>query len=100
MIPDSERIASDPFPTLRLTTMKTIHIHYFAILREERGCNQDTIDSAAGSLSELYSDLQSRFNLSMPQSRMRVALNSEFVDWDSPVASGDEVAFIPPVAGG
>lgn len=31
---------------------------------------------------------------------LRVAVNQAYASWDSPVASGDAVAFIPPVAGG
>jgi MoaE-MoaD fusion protein len=31
---------------------------------------------------------------------LRVAVNQGYAGWDSPVASGDVVAFIPPVAGG
>jgi molybdopterin converting factor small subunit len=31
---------------------------------------------------------------------LRVAVNDEFRDWTVPLASGDRVVFIPPVAGG
>ena len=31
---------------------------------------------------------------------LRVAVNAEFGDWSQPIASGDSVVFIPPVAGG
>jgi molybdopterin converting factor small subunit len=30
----------------------------------------------------------------------RVAVNAEFADWDTPLAGGDEVAFLPPMSGG
>jgi MoaE-MoaD fusion protein len=33
-------------------------------------------------------------------SGLRVAVNQSYADWDTPVAAGDTVAFIPPVAGG
>jgi molybdopterin synthase catalytic subunit len=33
-------------------------------------------------------------------SGLRVAVNQAYASWDSPVAAGDVVAFIPPVAGG
>jgi molybdopterin converting factor small subunit len=32
--------------------------------------------------------------------RLKVAVNDEFRDWDTPLAAGDRVVFIPPVAGG
>jgi molybdopterin converting factor small subunit len=31
---------------------------------------------------------------------LKVAINGEFTDWSTPLADGDEVVFIPPVAGG
>ena len=33
------------------------------------------------------------------KARLRVAINEAFAEWDTPVHDGDEVAFIPPVAG-
>ena len=30
----------------------------------------------------------------------RVAINTEFADWDIPLRDGDEVAFLPPMSGG
>ena len=35
-----------------------------------------------------------------PQGRVRPARNSAYCDWQTPVEPGDEVAFMPPVAGG
>jgi molybdopterin synthase sulfur carrier subunit len=31
---------------------------------------------------------------------LKVAVNEEFAAWDQPLAGGDRVVFIPPVAGG
>jgi molybdopterin converting factor small subunit len=31
---------------------------------------------------------------------LRVAVNESFSDWSRPLAEGDRVVFIPPVAGG
>jgi len=31
---------------------------------------------------------------------LKVAVNEEFAAWDRPLADGDRVVFIPPVAGG
>ena len=31
---------------------------------------------------------------------LRVAVNSEFGEWEQPLSEGDSVVFIPPVAGG
>ncbi len=32
--------------------------------------------------------------------KLRVAVNHEFVDWDSPVSVDAELAFLPPITGG
>ena len=34
------------------------------------------------------------------RSSVRLAVNSTYADWDEPVRANDEVAMIPPVAGG
>lgn len=36
----------------------------------------------------------------LPRESVRVAVNLAYASWDRPLAEGDEVAFIPPVAGG
>ena len=50
--------------------------------------------------AELFDELAARHGLSLARSDMRVAINEEFGDWQQPLASGDRVVFIPPVAGG
>ena len=39
-------------------------------------------------------------DLRSPQGRVRAARNLAYCDWQTPVEPGDEVAFMPPVAGG
>jgi molybdopterin converting factor small subunit len=36
----------------------------------------------------------------LPASQLKVAVNAAFSDWNQALADGDEVVFIPPVAGG
>lgn len=36
----------------------------------------------------------------LPTASMRVALDHEYVAWDSPLGTGTEIAIIPPVSGG
>jgi molybdopterin converting factor small subunit len=31
---------------------------------------------------------------------LRVAINQQFASWDTPLTSGDELAFLPPISGG
>lgn len=79
---------------------KNITIHYFAILREERGVSNETLNTSIDSLKDLYLDLHKRHQLSIDIDFLKVSKNENFVDWNEPIQEGDEIAFIPPVAGG
>lgn len=79
---------------------KEVNILYFAALREQRGLSQEKVTTAAVTLEELYKELKSKFAFQLDTKVLRVAINDEFVGWDSDVRSGDNIAFIPPVAGG
>ncbi|MCC6795792.1 MAG: MoaD/ThiS family protein [Candidatus Hydrogenedentes bacterium] len=80
--------------------MKRLHVLYFAILREQRGLNEEHVQSAAATPAALYAELVSRHRFSLPQDRVRVVVNESFADWDSAISDGDSIVFIPPVAGG
>lgn len=78
----------------------TIHVQYFAILREQRGLSRETLSTTAATAVELYTELQAKHGFSLPADRLRVALNDEFTAWNAPLRDGAAVVFIPPVAGG
>jgi len=80
--------------------LKTIHLQYFAILREERGLNLETIKTKSRTALELYRELSRKFNFKLSSELLRVAINGEFKDWKTPLKANDTVVFIPPVAGG
>ena len=50
--------------------------------------------------AELYAELQQRHPFQLAPAQLKVAVNSEFGDWQTPLKHGDTVVFIPPVAGG
>jgi molybdopterin converting factor subunit 1 len=79
---------------------KTIHVEYFAILREQRGLKQEELTTEAATAAEFYDELRARHGFTLEAGRLRVAVNDEFVPWGSPLDAGDTVVFIPPVAGG
>jgi molybdopterin converting factor subunit 1 len=84
-----------PAPTHKL------HVRFFAILREQAGCSAHEADSAATDAQQLYAELQQRFpGLVFPANLLRVSVNERYVTLDTPLAAGDRVVFIPPVAGG
>lgn len=80
--------------------MKSVQIQYFAVLREQAGRNRETLATAASTAADLYEELRERHGLRLPRSMLRVAVNEEFADWSRVLADGDQVVFIPPVAGG
>lgn len=80
--------------------MKTVHLRYFAILREQRGLATETVTTTAGDAAALYAELRAAHGFTLPSDRLRAAVNGAFAPWDTPLADGDEIVFIPPVAGG
>jgi molybdenum cofactor guanylyltransferase len=80
--------------------LKTLRIQYFALFREQAGRNEETLESTADTPAKLYSELQSRHPFRLLKEQLRVAINTEFCDWQAPLKNGDTIVFIPPVAGG
>lgn len=80
--------------------MITLHIQYFAILREQRGLTQETLTTSAATPTALYEELRARHGFTLPADRVRAAVNDEFVPPTHALCDGDRLVFIPPVAGG
>ena len=80
--------------------MIKISIQYFAILREQRGVTREQLTTAASTPESLYQELRAKYNFTLPRYRVRAAVNGEFVTWDTRLQEGDDIVFIPPVAGG
>ena len=79
---------------------KHITVQYFAVLREQAGRRDEALVTSARTAAELYTELARRYPFSLPPEVLRVAINTEFREWTAPLADGDAVVFIPPVAGG
>jgi molybdopterin converting factor small subunit len=77
-----------------------IEVQYYAVLREQAGRSEETLQTSSATPLDLYRELQARHGFSLPQSLLRVAVNDEFCGWSRALAPGDRVVFIPPVAGG
>jgi molybdopterin-guanine dinucleotide biosynthesis protein A len=80
--------------------MKRIKVQYYALLREQAGRSDETLETEARTPRELYEELQRRHPFSLAPEMLRVAINAEFGEWTQSLADGDAVVFIPPVAGG
>jgi len=78
----------------------SVKLRYFALLRDQRGESSETIDTECETAGELYERLSTEYSFTLPVRHVRVSANAEFVDWDYVLKNGDELVFIPPVAGG
>ena len=78
----------------------SLTLRYFAILREQRGLAEETIVTGSATPLDLYEELSSRYNFTLPASRIRVAVNGDFCDMGVDLRNGDTIVFVPPVAGG
>lgn len=81
-------------------SQRPIRVQYYAILREERGCRDETVDTDAATTRDLYEQLKQEHAFSLDIAQLKVVVNEEFSDWDTQLNADDEVVFIPPVAGG
>jgi molybdopterin-guanine dinucleotide biosynthesis protein A len=79
---------------------RRLTVRYFAMLREQAGRSSEQLDTRAANPGELYEELRQRRGLTLTPATLRVAINDEFGEWDAPLADGDTVVFLPPVAGG
>ena len=80
--------------------MKVVRVHYFAMLREQAQCAEETVETDAATPAALYEELRRRHGLALPATQLKVAIDDDFVAWEVPLADGARVAFIPPFAGG
>ncbi|MDQ0298165.1 molybdopterin synthase sulfur carrier subunit [Salibacterium salarium] len=76
-----------------------IKVLFFARLQEELGKDNMELDTAGWTIDELKNWLEAEYNLDGVTQTM-TAVNEEFTDGSHILASGDTVAFIPPVSGG
>ncbi len=79
---------------------KTVRVRYFAVLREQRGLDEEQVATEAATAGDLYEELRKRHRFAFPADRLRVAINGNFESWAAAIRDGDALAFMPPVAGG
>lgn len=82
--------------------MPTIMLRHFAIIRETVGAESETRTMPDGTTA---ADIAAALSAEYPRiagllRTSPVMVNAAYADMDKPLADGDEVAFIPPVAGG
>ena len=77
-----------------------VNVSYFAWLRERAGCEGESISTGAATPAQLWTELDARHDFATERRYLRVAVNDAFSTWDTELADGDRVVFIPPVSGG
>lgn len=80
----------------------TVRVLLFAVLAERAGAREVVLHLPAGSTArEAWRNLPAPLRENEPlRQAVRVAVNRSYADWETVLQEGDEVAFIPPVAGG
>jgi molybdopterin converting factor subunit 1 len=79
-----------------------VRLLFFAVLRDITGKSEAEIDVAAGTrASDVWQQLRTEHDaLAAYERAPMTAVNEEYVAGDAELHDGDELAFIPPVAGG
>jgi molybdopterin converting factor small subunit len=77
-----------------------VTVHYYAMLREQARRDSEQRETNADSAARLYAELARLHGFTMPVANLRVAVNGAIVGMDAMLRDGDDVTFIPPVAGG
>jgi len=82
------------------TKVRRVKVCYFAVLRELRGISEESLDTSAETVEQLYDELAVTHNFTLNKEIIKVAINDSFVPWNTTLNPDDTVVFIPPVAGG
>lgn len=79
-----------------------VHVLYFAVFRERLGTPEENLELPDGAnVGAAVAALAGKHAaIAQLRGRFRVAVNQEFVEDGHPLRDGDELALIPPVAGG
>jgi molybdopterin synthase catalytic subunit len=79
-----------------------VRVLFFGLLKDLVGASSEDIDLPAGSdLRAVFEHYQTRQpRLGELARSIVIARNQEFAELTTPVAEGDEIAFLPPVSGG
>ena len=79
-----------------------VRVLFFGKLKDIVGRSEDSADVREGAqLEDLFAQYGQQFpDLAKFRSSVVASVNQTFAEWRSPLANGDEVAFLPPVSGG
>jgi len=98
--PEEYTVAQLELETHVAATPMQLKIQYFALMREQAGRSEETLETSAATPADLFAELTARYGFTLSREQLKVAVNTEFSDWSRKLTPGDAVVFIPPVAGG
>jgi MoaD family protein len=87
-------------PSAPKPTVRKVRLRYFAVLREYAGVNCENRESSAVTVEDLYDEIKEEKGFELKKDFIRFACNGDFVGSEYSLSDGDEIVFIPPVAGG
>ena len=90
------------FPVPQVSSTFRVKVLFFGRVHELTGFREETEELHEGTtLDDLFERYTKRFpSLAGFRSSLVASRNQEFAAWDTKVADGDEIAFLPPVSGG
>jgi molybdopterin converting factor subunit 1 len=79
-----------------------VKVLFFGRLKDIVGRAEESVDLAEGApIEELFAHCGARHpELERFRPSLVASCNQEFAAWNTPLHSGDEIAFLPPVSGG
>jgi len=90
------------FRMTQISATVRVKVLFFGRLRELIGKAEETGEMPQGwTLAQVFERcVKSHPKLADLRNSMVVSRNQEFAAWDTLIAEGDEIAFLPPVSGG
>lgn len=79
---------------------RTLHIEYFARLREKSGVEAEEVRTEAATPAELIAELVARYGFHVDREATRVAVNDAIASWETRLQDGDRIVFLTPFGGG
>lgn len=80
--------------------MINLEILFFGKLKETWNTKKLTIQTSSNNIEDLYTELLTKASEVPHKASIKVAINDEFVNWDSQFKDNDSIAFLPPASGG
>src|SRR3984893_10111510 len=75
-------------------TKMQLKIQYYALMREQAGSSEETLETSSVTPTDLYGELTARYGFTLVREQLKVAVNSEFSDWSRRLAGGGPRAFL------